>query len=164
MPLTFVRQDITKMHVDAIVNAANPRLSMGGGVSGAIFRAAGPQQLQAAADKVAPVETGQAAITPGFNLPAKYVIHAVGPIYRSTQAQKSRQLLQSAYQTSLQLAIDHNCRSIAFPLISSGIYGYPKEQALQVATNTINEFLTHHELDVVIALFGDSETLYPTIK
>jgi O-acetyl-ADP-ribose deacetylase (regulator of RNase III) len=80
MPLTFVRQDITKMHVDAIVNAANPRLSMGGGVSGAIFRAAGPQQLQAAADKVAPVETGQAAITPGFNLPAKYVIHAVGPI------------------------------------------------------------------------------------
>lgn len=156
MPLTLIRQDITKMPVDAIVNAANPRLAMGGGVSGAIFRAAGADQLQAAANKVAPVETGHAAITPGFNLPAKYVIHAVGPIYRQANPDQSRQLLRSAYTESLRLAVANRCLSIAFPLISSGIYGYPKEQALAVATSAITDFLTDHELDVYLTIFDQS--------
>lgn len=156
MPLTLIRQDITKMPVDAIVNAANPRLAMGGGVSGAIFRAAGADQLQAAANKVAPVETGRAAITPGFNLPAKYVIHAVGPIYRQANPDQSRQLLRSAYTESLRLAVANHCLSIAFPLISSGIYGYPKEQALAVATSAITDFLTDHELDVYLTIFDQS--------
>lgn len=156
MPLNLIRQDITKMPVDAIVNAANPRLAMGGGVSGAIFRAAGADQLQAAANKVAPVETGHAAITPGFNLPAKYVIHAVGPIYRQANPDQSRQLLRSAYTESLRLAVANHCLSIAFPLISSGIYGYPKEQALAVATSAITDFLTDHELDVYLTIFDQS--------
>lgn len=156
MPLTLIRQDITKMPVDAIVNAANPRLAMGGGVSGAIFRAAGAGQLQAAANKVAPVETGHAAITPGFSLPAKYVIHAVGPIYRQANPDQSRQLLRSAYTESLRLAVANHCLSIAFPLISSGIYGYPKEQALAVATSAITDFLTDHELDVYLTIFDQS--------
>ncbi|MBO3093082.1 macro domain-containing protein [Schleiferilactobacillus harbinensis] len=156
MPLNLIRQDITKMPVDAIVNAANPRLAMGGGVSGAIFRAAGADQLQAAANKVAPVETGHAAITPGFNLPAKYVIHAVGPIYRQANPDQSRQLLRSAYTESLRLAVANHCLSIAFPLISSGIYGHPKEQALAVATSAITDFLTDHELDVYLTIFDQS--------
>ncbi|MFT8337477.1 macro domain-containing protein [Schleiferilactobacillus harbinensis] len=156
MPLTLIRQDITKIPVDAIVNAANPRLAMGGGVSGAIFRAAGADQLQAAANKVAPVETGHAAITPGFSLPAKYVIHAVGPIYRQANPDQSRRLLRSAYTESLRLAVAKHCLSIAFPLISSGIYGYPKEQALAVATSAITDFLTDHELDVYLTIFDQA--------
>lgn len=156
MPLTLIRQDITKIPVDAIVNAANTRLAMDGEVSGAIFRAAGADQLQAAADKVSPVETGHAAITPGFNLPAKYVIHAVGPIYREAAPDQSRQLLRSAYTESLRLAVANHCQSIAFPLISSGIYGYPKEQALAVATSAITDFLADHELDVYLTIFDQA--------
>lgn len=144
------------MPVNAIVNAANPRLAMGGGVAGAIFRAAGADQLQEAANKVAPVETGHAAITPGFNLPAKYVIHAVGPIYRQVAPDQSRQLLRSAYTESLRLAVANHCQSIAFPLISSGIYGYPKEQALAIATAAITDFLINHEIDVYLTIFDQA--------
>ncbi|WP_040536281.1 macro domain-containing protein [Schleiferilactobacillus shenzhenensis] len=156
MPLTLIRQDITKIKVDAIVNAANTDLAMGGGVSGAIFRAAGPAQLQAAANQVAPVPTGQAAITPGFALPAKYVIHAVGPVYQPSAPAESQRLLASAYTASLKLAVAHHCESIAFPLISSGIYGYPKAAALAVATAAIKDFLTDHDLTVYLALFDDA--------
>lgn len=116
MPFTIVRQDITKMTVDAIVNAANIDLKMGGGVCGAIFKAAGARELQAACDKVAPIKTGQAAITPGFALPCKYVIHAAGPVYRHKSAEQSEKLLRSAYMESLRLAVDNKCESIAFPL------------------------------------------------
>jgi O-acetyl-ADP-ribose deacetylase (regulator of RNase III) len=137
MPFTIVRQDITKMKVDVIVNAANTELQMGGGVCGAIFNAAGAQALQAACDPLAPIQTGQAVITPGFALPAKYVIHAAGPVYQPSNPEQSQELLRSAYLNSLHLAAKNNCESIAFPLISSGIYGYPKEEALQVATSTI---------------------------
>ncbi len=153
MPFTIVRQDITKMNVDAIVNAANTDLAMGGGVCGAIFHAAGPSQLQAACDKVAPISTGGAAITPGFALPAKYVIHAAGPVYRHWDAKKSEKLLCSAYMQSLILAKENGCESIAFPLISSGIYGYPKDEALQVATTAIGDFLADNDMDVYLAVF-----------
>ena len=124
-----------KSQVDAIVNAANTELEMGGGVCGAIFQAAGVTALRAACRKVAPIPHGGSSIpTPGFNLPAKYIIHAAGPVYRSWDAAQSERLLRSAYLESLRLARRHRCASIAFPLISSGIYGYPKEEALRVAT------------------------------
>ena len=152
MPLTIVRQDITKMKVDAIVNAANTELRMGGGVCGAIFKAAGAIELQAACDRLAPIKTGEAVITPGFALPAKYIIHTAGPIYNHNKAEQCRQLLRSAYTNSLQLAISNQCKSIAFPLISSGIYGYPKDEALQVATSAIQDFLADHHLDVYLAV------------
>ena len=129
MPLTIVRQDITKMNVDVIVNAANTDLRMGGGVCGAIFRAAGTEELQTACDKLAPIKTGEAAITPGFALPAKYVIHAAGPVYSVWHKRRCREQLRSAYINSLELALKNGCESIAFPLISSGVYGYPKDEA-----------------------------------
>lgn len=153
MPFTIVRQDITRMQVDAIVNAANTELKMGGGVCGAIFQAAGAAALQAACRKAAPIPTGGAVLTPGFNLPAKYIIHAAGPVYRSWDAAQSERLLRSAYLESLRLALRHRCVSIAFPLISSGIYGYPKEDALRVATAAIGDFLMQHDMDVYLAIF-----------
>lgn len=149
MPLYIEQKDITKMKTDAIVNAANSRLQMGGGVCGAIFSAAGPRQLQNACDQYGFCKTGEAVITDGFDLPAKYVIHAVGPIWQGGD-QQEEQLLSSAYRKSLELAKQHQCSSIAFPLISSGIYGYPKKQALQVAMDTINSFLEHHVMDVYL--------------
>lgn len=153
MPFTIVRQDITKMNVDAIVNAANTDLTMGGGVCGAIFKAAGAKELQAACDKVAPIKTGGAAITLGFKLPCKYVIHAAGPVYRHRNAEQNEQLLRSAYTEALRLALKNNCQSIAFPLISSGIFGYPKAAALQVASSAIRDFLETAEMDVYLAVF-----------
>ena len=153
MPFTIIRQDITRMEVDAIVNAANTELAMGGGVCGAIFRAAGAARLQAACDQVAPIRTGEAAITPGFNLPAKFVIHAAGPVYSRQNPGQSKQLLRSAYTESLKLVLQHQCGSIAFPLISSGIYGYPKDEALRVATAAIMDFLLEHDMDVYLVIF-----------
>lgn len=153
MPFTIIRQDITRMQVDAIVNAANTDLAMGGGVCGAIFKAAGAARLQAACSQLAPIKTGEAVITPGFDLPAKFVIHAAGPVYRHWSAGESEQLLRSAYTESLKLAHRHHCESIAFPLISSGIYGYPKDEALQVATAAIRDFLAGHDMDVYLVIF-----------
>ena len=152
MPFTIVRQDITRMHVDAIVNAANTSLLMGGGVCGAIFRAAGPADLQAACDRLAPIQTGEAVVTPGFQLPAKYVIHTAGPVYHGGQHGESSQL-SACYRNSLLRAVEQHCESIAFPLISSGIYGYPKDQALQIASETIKAFLQDHDLVVYLAIF-----------
>jgi len=153
MPFTIVRQDITTLKVDAIVNAANTNLQRGGGVCGAIFIAAGPQQLQAACDNLAPIKTGEAVITPGFNLPAKYIIHAAGPVYQPENKERSEQLLRAAYTSALKLAVENNCESIAFPLISSGIYGYPKDEALQVAISSIEDFLIDHDLNVTLVVF-----------
>lgn len=153
MPFTIVRQDITKMKVDAIVNAANTDLQMGGGVCGAIFKAAGPKELQKACDAVAPIKTGGAAITPGFQLLAKYVIHAAGPVYNHWNKSQSKAYLHSAYIEALKLATEYKCESIAFPLISSGIYGYPKAEALQVATEAITDYLADHEMDIYLAVF-----------
>ena len=159
MPFTIVRQDITKMKVDAVVNAANTDLQMGGGVCGAIFKAAGPRQLQDACNKVAPIKTGGAAITPGFGLPAKYVIHAAGPVYSHWNREQSRALLRSAYIESMKLATEKKCQSIAFPLISSGIYGYPKDEALEVARLAIEEYLQEHDLEVYLVVFDKSSFL-----
>jgi len=153
MPFTIVRQDITKMQVDAIVNAANTDLQMGGGVCGAIFKAAGAVQLQAACDKLAPIKTGEAVITPGFNLSAKLVIHAAGPVYRQWNKEQNEQHLRAAYTNSLKRAIENDCETIAFPLISSGIYGYPKDEALQVATSAIHDFLIDNDLDVTLVVY-----------
>lgn len=153
MPFTIVRQDITKMQVDAIVNAANTELKLGGGVCGAIFKAAGEERLQAACRELAPIKTGEAVITPGFKLSARFVIHAAGPVYSRWQPEKSRRLLRSAYTQSLELALENGCESIAFPLISSGTYGYPKDKALQVATEAIKDFLAEHDMDVYLAVF-----------
>ena len=153
MPFTIVRQDITKMTVDAIVNAANTDLAMGGGVCGAIFKAAGVQELQAACNQVAPIKTGEAAIIPSFALPCKYVIHAVGPVYRHWNAQQSEALLRSAYTESLRLASKNHIQSIAFPLISSGIFGYPKDEALKVASSAITDYLQSSDMDVFLAVF-----------
>lgn len=157
MPFSIIRQDITKMNVDAIVNAANTELKMGGGVCGAIFKAAGANKLQAACARLAPIRTGAAVITPGFKLPAKYIIHTAGPVYQDGEHNEAK-LLGDCYRNSLNLALANNCESIAFPLISSGIYGFPKSEALQVATAAIEAFLSEHEMDVSLAVF-DNEAL-----
>ena len=153
MPFTIIRDDITKMPVDAIVNAANTELQMGGGVCGAIFSAAGANELQAACDKLAPIKTGEAVITPGFALPATYVIHAAGPQYRQWSAAQSEQYLRAAYTNSLWLAVENGCESIAFPLISSGLFGYPQTAALDVATRAIEDFLADHDIEVSLVVF-----------
>lgn len=152
MPLKIIRNDITKMHVDAIVNAANTALQMGGGVCGAIFNAAGAKELQAACNKLGNCPTGSAVATDAFQLDAKYIIHAVGPVWHGG-GQEEEKLLRSAYTSSLQLAKERGCKSIAFPLISSGIYGYPKEQALQVAISEIHRFLMENEMHVYMVVF-----------
>ena len=156
MPFTIVRNDITKLEVDAIVNAANTELLMGGGVCGAIFSAAGADKLQAACDKLAPIKTGEAVITEGFDLPAKYVIHTAGPVYHGGN-QGEEALLRACYTNSLKLAAENDCESIAFPLISSGIFGYPKDEAVRVATTAIIEFITSYEQDIHVSLvvFGN---------
>lgn len=152
MPLKFVRNDITKMNVDAIVNAANTKLQMGGGVCGAIFEAAGARELQADCDAIGSCPVGDAVMTKGYRLPASFVIHAVGPIWQGG-GNREEELLKRCYTRSMTLAVEHNLNSIAFPLISSGIYGYPKEEALRVAIAAISEFLMKHELEVYLVLF-----------
>ncbi|WP_418791789.1 macro domain-containing protein [Phosphitispora sp. TUW77] len=152
MPFTIIRNDITKMRVDAIVNAANTALKMGGGVCGAIFKAAGVSNLQAACNKLAPIQTGEAVITPGFRLSAKFIIHTAGPVY-SDGKHGEAELLRACYTNSLKRAIENGCTSVAFPLISSGIYGYPKIEALQVATAAILDFLDSQDMDVSLVVF-----------
>ncbi len=152
MPLEIVRNDITQMRVDAIVNAANERLAMGGGVCGAIFAAAGERQLVNACAKIGFCKTGDAVITRGFALPAKHIIHAVGPIWQGGSANET-ELLAACYDSALQLAHRKGIRSIAFPLISSGIYGVPKDLALRVASARIGDFLLTHEMDVFLVVF-----------
>ena len=152
MPFHLIRQDITKMDVDVVVNAANEQLQPGGGVCGAIYKAAGYTELQEATNQIGHCSVGQTVVTPAFQLQAKYIFHTVGPIWQGG-LQNEAAKLASCYETALHTAHALQCESIAFPLISSGIYGYPKEQAYEIASRTIQAFLQTHELTVYLVLF-----------
>lgn len=152
MPFQIIRQDITKINTNIIVNAANTQLLNGGGVCGAIFSAAGEEEMQKACSKIGHCETGNAVMTRGFQLPAKYVIHTVGPIYGQNPDLQEKQLY-SCYEQSLKLAKRKRAKSIAFPLISLGIYGYPKIDAMRIATQAISDFLQKNEMDIYLAIY-----------
>lgn len=167
MPLQIIRQDITQVACDAIVNPSNTHLIPGGGVDEAIHKAAG-SALYKECEKLGGCPIGEARITPGFNLPCKYIIHTAGPVWHGgTEHEKEK--LESCYKESLKLAVQNGCESIAFPLISSGVYGYPKERVLKLAVNVISEFLTDNELMVYIVVFDKtayrfSRKLFSDIK
>ena len=150
--------DITELDCDAIVNAANSQLKEGGGVCGAIFRKAGSEKLQESCDEIGGCETGSAAITPGFNLKAKYVIHAVGPVWHGGDANEA-ELLSGAYIKSLKLAKENDCHSIAFPLISSGVFGCPQDEAWKQAVKGCTEWINEnpdYDMDIVFAVRKES--------
>lgn len=151
MPLKIIRQDITKIECDAIVNPSNEYLTPGGGTDAAIHEAAGAKLLEAC-QKLGGIEIGEAKITPAFDLPCKYVIHTAGPIWRDGNYNEEA-LLEACYRNALAIAADKKCNSVAFPLISSGTFGYPKEQVLKVAMRVIGDFLFDNEMLVYIVVY-----------
>ena len=155
MGFDIINKDITDLSVDAIVNAANTTLQMGGGVCGAIFRKAGANSLQEECNKLAPIKTSQAVITKSYNLKAKYIIHTAGPIYDPSKPKQSEKLLRNSYINSLNLAKEYNLKSIAFPLISAGIYGYPYKEAKRISKECINEFLATNDIDIYLTIIDE---------
>ena len=152
MPFQIIRHDITKVHADAIVNTANPRPEYGGGTDYAVYQAAGAEALLAERKKIGRIAVGEANVTPAFRLNAKYIIHTVGPIWVDGEHREFENLA-SCYRKSLNLAQQLGCESIAFPLISTGTYGFPKDKALQIALDTVREFLTYSEMQVILVVF-----------
>lgn len=157
MPFQIVRNDITAMKVDAIVNAANSQLAMGGGVCGGIFKKAGARRMKRACDEIGGCQTGRAVYTPAFDLDAQYVIHAVGPVWEGGNADEE-ELLYSAYTQALRTAASLGVKSIALPLISAGSFGYPVDQAYLVAVSAIQEFLNKHDIMVYLVVFSNAAT------
>lgn len=167
MPFVIVRNDITKMAVDAIVNTANPQPIIGAGTDGMVHQKAGPRLLKAR-QKIGSIGQGEAAITRGFGLPAKYVIHTVGPVW-TDGGQGEEKLLRSCYDASLELAQKYKCQSIAFPLISSGNYGFPKDKALQIAISAFRAFLLENDMQIYLVVFDReayqlSEKLFQSVS
>ncbi len=154
MALKVIDIDILKLNVDAVVNAANVDLVEGGGICGQIFEKAGREKLKKACQKISPIKPGEAVITDGFNLYQKYIIHAVGPVYNEMYKEACQKILQDAYKNSLNIAKKKGIKSIAFPLISSGIYGYTDKDAFMIAKNTIDEFLKNNEMEVYLSTYG----------
>lgn len=168
MPLEIVRHDITRMRVDAVVNAANEELAQGGGVCGAIFAAAGAESLAGECRRIGRCGVGEAVITGGYALPARHIIHTVGPVWRGGGHMEEKQLA-SCYASALRLAMDRGCASVAFPLISSGNFGYPRDQALQTAIAAIGAFLLEHDMTVYLVVFDKAsyalgDRLFHSIK
>ena len=168
MPFKIVRNDITRMQVDAIVNTANEAPTYSTGVDSAVYKAAGEELLLAERKKIGWMEEGEVAITSAFNLSAKYIIHAVSPCYiDGTFGEEEK--LRACYQKSLQLAYENRCESIAFPLISTGGFGYPKEEGMRIALDEINAFLLGHEMLIYLVVFDTTSTklgmnLYPDLE
>ena len=167
MPFEIVRNDITNMRVDAIVNTANPQPVIGSGTDAMIHQKAGPKLL-AARQKIGPIHTGCAAVTPAFDLQARYVIHTVGPVWDGGRYGEEA-LLRNCYDNSLKLALEHHCTSIAFPLISTGNYGFPKDKALQIAISAFSAFLSEHEMQIYLVVFDRtsfrlSEKLFQSVS
>lgn len=149
---------ITELDVDVIVNAANNRLLMGGGVCGSIYKSAGQEEHARACHEIGECRTGEAVITPGFKLKSDYIIHAVGPVWNGGN-DNEEELLYSAYENSLKIAKEYDCRSIGFPVISSGIYGYPKREAWEVAIRACNDFINDnpdYPIRIIFAVLSDS--------
>ena len=167
MPFEIVRNDIVNMQVDAIVNTANPKPIIGYGCDAGIHQKAGPELLEAR-KKIGDIYVGSAEITPGFALDAKYVIHAVGPVWQDGKCDEEK-LLRRCYDRALQLALEHKCESIAFPLMSAGNHGFPKPLALQIAINAFSSFLLEHEMQIYLVVFGKdafalSEKLFNSVS
>lgn len=153
MPFSIVRDDISRVHADVLVNAANVRLAPGGGVCGALFSAAGFDEMRAACEAIGGCATGDAVATPAFNLPARWCVHAVGPIWRGGRAHEE-ELLHRCYRSAFARAVELGARSVAFPLISAGIYGFPVERALAIVREEVAAFMRHHdEIELTLVVF-----------
>ena len=168
MPFKIVRNDITKMQVDVVVNTANEAPTYGSGVDTAIYKAAGEEELLKLRKEIGYLDEGMVCITPGLKLPAKYIIHAVSPFYIDGNSGEEEKL-RSCYRESLKLAFEHKCESIAFPLISTGGFGYPKEEGMRIAVDEINAFLLNHQMLIYLVVFDTKSTqlgynLYPDLE